>query len=92
MSSVFLHCHLLGPPSRLTASCVYREDSLVANTFPLVLLNRGAGDFKKGNLRNNNTIDHQDFYALHSFLFLSFRKFFFYCDQDSGYDFERIYL
>ena len=41
---------------------------------------------KKGNQQSNNTIDRQDFYALQSFLFLSFYEISFYHDQDSGYD------
>lgn len=48
---------------------VLRGFSLALMIFPPVLLDRGAGD--NSNTKSNNAIDHQDFYALHSFLFLS---------------------
>jgi len=89
ISSVFLHCHLWGSSflprcfARVSRGIVGGEDvpSLCSSTVALALAIK-----KKGNQQSNNTIDRQDFYALQSFLFLSFYEISFYHDQDSGYD------
>ena len=72
MSSVFLHCHLLGS-SFLPHCFAHVSRGFVGgdDVSPLCSSTVALAIKRKGNLRNNNTIDHQDFYRI-TFLSLPF--------------------